>query len=114
MKKVLVTGGSRGIGKAITEKFLEHGYEVTAPTRPMELETCNLSFWRICASIFNFESFIASVPLIWALFKFSVLSNALKNVRISSLFFEAEHPARLSDKKQVKIIVNIFFIKDSF
>ena len=33
MKKVLVTGGSRGIGKAITEKFLEHGYEVTAPTR---------------------------------------------------------------------------------
>ena len=37
MKKVLVTGGSRGIGKAITEKFLEHGYEVTAPTR-LELD----------------------------------------------------------------------------
>ena len=37
MKKVLVTGGSRGIGKAITEKFLEDGYEVTAPTR-LELD----------------------------------------------------------------------------
>lgn len=33
MKKVLVTGGSRGIGKAIVQKFEEHGYEVVAPTR---------------------------------------------------------------------------------
>lgn len=33
MRKVLVTGGSRGIGKAIVQKFEEHGYLVTAPTR---------------------------------------------------------------------------------
>lgn len=31
--KVLVTGASRGIGKAIAEKFKENDYEVYAPTR---------------------------------------------------------------------------------
>ena len=33
MKKVLVTGGSRGIGKAIVEKYIQNGYEVFAPSR---------------------------------------------------------------------------------
>lgn len=33
MKKVLVTGGSRGIGKAIKEIYMQKGYEVIAPDR---------------------------------------------------------------------------------
>lgn len=33
MKKVLVTGGARGIGKAIVEKYKQNGYDVVAPTR---------------------------------------------------------------------------------
>lgn len=33
MHKVLITGGSRGIGKAIAEKFTREGYEVITPTR---------------------------------------------------------------------------------
>lgn len=33
MHKVLITGGSRGIGKAIAEKFRSEGYEVITPTR---------------------------------------------------------------------------------
>lgn len=37
MRKVLLTGGSRGIGKSIADKFIENGYEVFAPTR-LELE----------------------------------------------------------------------------
>ena len=47
--------------------------------------------------------------MIWTLFRFNVLPNASKNVRMSSLFFEFEHPARLSDKKQVIIRVKKFF-----
>lgn len=33
METVLVTGGSRGIGKAVCERFLEAGCRVVAPTR---------------------------------------------------------------------------------
>lgn len=33
MRRVLVTGGSRGIGKAIAAKFEKEGYEVVAPSR---------------------------------------------------------------------------------
>lgn len=33
MRKVLITGGSRGIGKAIAAKFQAQGYEVIAPAR---------------------------------------------------------------------------------
>ena len=33
MRKALITGGSRGIGKAISEKFASEGYEVVCPTR---------------------------------------------------------------------------------
>lgn len=40
MKRVLVTGGSRGIGKAIVERFLAEKYEVIAPER-LELDLSN-------------------------------------------------------------------------
>lgn len=40
MRRVLVTGGSRGIGKAIVEKFKKEGYEVITPSR-QELDLAN-------------------------------------------------------------------------
>ncbi len=33
MRKVLITGGSRGIGKAIAKKFAQNGYNVVTPSR---------------------------------------------------------------------------------
>lgn len=33
MRKALITGASRGIGKAIAERFIKEGYEVVTPTR---------------------------------------------------------------------------------
>lgn len=38
--RALITGGSRGIGKAVVEVFESHGYEVVAPTRA-ELDLSN-------------------------------------------------------------------------
>lgn len=31
--RVLVTGGSRGIGRSIVQQFIEHGHEIYSPTR---------------------------------------------------------------------------------
>lgn len=50
MYTVLVTGGSRGIGKAIVEKYRREGYTVISPTRS-ELDLSSKS---------SVESFIAS------------------------------------------------------
>jgi NAD(P)-dependent dehydrogenase (short-subunit alcohol dehydrogenase family) len=41
MRNVLVTGGSRGIGKAIKDKFANAGYNVYAPSRE-ELDLSDL------------------------------------------------------------------------
>lgn len=51
MKRVLITGGSRGIGKAIADLFRERGWEVLAPTR-MEMNLADKnSIADYCASL---------------------------------------------------------------
>ena len=40
MNSVFITGGSRGIGKAISELFRERGWEIIAPTR-QEMDLSN-------------------------------------------------------------------------
>lgn len=42
MRKALITGASRGIGRAIADQFREHGYEVSIPSR-QELDLNNNS-----------------------------------------------------------------------
>lgn len=41
VRRVLITGGSRGIGKAISDCYASHGYDVIAPTRS-ELDLSSL------------------------------------------------------------------------
>lgn len=51
MKRVLITGGSRGIGKAISELFREREWEIIAPTRK-EMDLSNSqSITAYCKSI---------------------------------------------------------------
>lgn len=56
MKKVLVTGGSRGIGKAIAEKYEQNGYEVFAPSR-QELDLSCLESVEAYVKKYKHENF---------------------------------------------------------
>ena len=51
MKRVLVTGGSRGIGKAVACLFRERGWEVLAPTRQEMNLSDSKSIADYCASL---------------------------------------------------------------
>ena len=51
MKKVLITGGSRGIGKAIADLFRERRWEVLAPTRQEMNLSDSQSIADYCASL---------------------------------------------------------------
>ena len=56
--KVLVTGGSRGIGKTIVDLFIHNGHSVSAPTRseldltqPINLQDREFDIVINCAGI---------------------------------------------------------------
>lgn len=51
MKRVLITGGSRGIGKAISDLFRERRWEVLAPTRQEMNLSDSKSIADYCASL---------------------------------------------------------------
>ena len=51
MKRVLITGGSRGIGKAIADLFRERRWEVLAPTRQEMNLSDSQSIADYCASL---------------------------------------------------------------
>lgn len=59
MKKVLITGGSTGIGKACAELFIQHGYDVTVthhtslPDYGVKVLNCNLEKMQDIEDMFN-------------------------------------------------------------
>jgi 3-oxoacyl-[acyl-carrier protein] reductase len=58
-KKVLLTGGNRGIGKAIAEKLVHTGlYEVITPSREELDLSCIASVQKFCEQDFKFDILI--------------------------------------------------------
>lgn len=93
MYKALITGGSRGIGKAIKELFVKHGIDVIAPERK-ELDLVNNK---------NIKEFISIISPV------DILINCAGINNLASL--EEMTPAMLQEMIQIDLTAQALMIK---
>ncbi len=110
MRTVLITGSSRGIGKAFTEYFLSHGYNVYAGVRKLPVKSNNAQLRNILLDVEADESIKTAIEKIKA--ESGTLNLLINNAGLSKGSATDEHPELVSsleslDRSKLLRMVNV-------
>lgn len=114
--KVLITGGSRGIGKAIVDLFIHNGHSVSAPSRseldltqPVQLQDCEFDIVINCAGINPIKhldsivdntvmqvNYLAPLQIVQQCLPYMVSKQYGRIINIGSVWINTAKPARLA------------------
>ncbi len=114
--KVLITGGSRGIGKAIVDLFIHNGHSVSAPSRselnltqPVQLQDCEFDIVINCAGINPIKrldsivdntvmqvNYLAPLQIVQQCLPYMVSKQYGRIINIGSIWINTAKPARLA------------------
>ena len=114
--KVLITGGSRGIGKAIVDLFIHNGHSVSAPSRseldltqPVQLQDCEFDIVINCAGINPIKhldsivdntvmqvNYLAPLQIVQQCIPYMVSKQYGRIINIGSVWINTAKPARLA------------------
>ena len=114
--KVLITGGSRGIGKAIVDLFVHNGHSVSAPSRseldltqPVQLQDCEFDIVINCAGINPIKhldsivdntvmqvNYLAPLQIVQQCLPYMVSKQYGRIINIGSVWINTAKPARLA------------------
>jgi len=114
--KVLVTGGSKGIGKAIVDLFIYNGHSVSAPSRseldltqPIQLQDCEFDIVINCAGINPIKhldsivdntvmqvNYLAPLQIVQQCLPYMISKQYGRIINIGSVWINTAKPARLA------------------
>jgi 3-oxoacyl-[acyl-carrier protein] reductase len=114
--RVLVTGGSRGIGKAIVDLFIYNGHSVLAPSRseldltqPIQLQDCEFDIVINCAGINPIKhldsivdntvmqvNYLAPLQIVQQCLPYMISKQYGRIINIGSVWINTAKPARLA------------------
>lgn len=100
MKTILITGASKGIGKATAEKFLADGYQVYGTSRTGEIEISNPNFKAMSLDLADEQS-VGAFPKNFA--KENIQLDILLNNAGVGFDFGQEIPDRESFRKTMEV-----------